>query len=217
MRSSIINQKIQGAVNSLRAQGYDVIPFNYYHYRKLTGVIPQKINYFTQASGENAGTEYITEEFTNMKLKGQVEYPFLAQAIMFKIYSLNDSKFEEVDPANLQATLLNKMLTIYQRGVVTLNIQSKEIFKISPLERIPAGTSAYSNLDIAGVGATGKLYLFDNIISGQPEKTNKFPIEILLNPNVQFELDVEFPSTTIDLGNNVIKMGFILEGLVFRK
>ncbi|NMC98901.1 MAG: hypothetical protein GYA62_04190 [Bacteroidales bacterium] len=224
MRAKSINSKIQTIVDQLIADGYEKIPYEYYYYKTLpAGAIPTQIEFFHQVVGQSDGSMTLTEEDTNMEKQSDFAYPFLAQNISHIILPSRslEAIVQEIDTAgqdyNIKKAIVNDIYKLYNSGVVKLNVQSKELFKVSPLMRIPSGVGVSGDLSISSSKSdSSKIYVGGLLMNGEAGRNNKFPIEIMFAPNTKFTFTLQFPKGTITTYND-LRIGFILEGILFRK
>lgn len=224
VRRSYLNPKIQAIEEQLKAQGYDAIPSEYYSTRTLqAGILQPKYEFFHLVLGDQDGNYTMTEEDTNMDRKTEFSYPFIAQYLSCRILPAHDVEaiVQEVDTStsgyNISKTLVNDILKLYNRGVVKLTIQNKEVLKVSPLIRIPSGCGVSGNLAISSSNASSsKLYIGGLLLNGSSDISNKYPVEIFFSNGVKFGFSLEFPKGAPTIYNN-LRVSFVLEGIVFRK
>jgi hypothetical protein len=224
MRLQSINPKVGEMIAELKAKGYSAIPYEYYHYRSFSaGTLPTKIEFFHQVIGDTDGNITLTEEDTNMDRKSEFSYPFIAQYLCAKVIPSVDANVfvEEIDTSaqgyNIAKALVNDQLKVYNRGLISISVQNKEVIKITPLSRIPAGAGIDGSLAISSSNSnSAKIYLGALMTNGSALRNNKFPIEIAFSPDVKFSFSLEYLRGAISI-YNPLRIGFILEGILFRK
>jgi hypothetical protein len=224
MRDTYINPAIANAIKKLKEEGYSAIPYEFYHYRSFNaGNLPTKMEFFHQVIGDTDGSLTLTEEDTNMDRKSEFSYPFIAQYLCAKVLpAVNREAFiEEIDTNapeyDIKRALVNDILKIYNRGILRISVQNKEIIKITPLQRIPAGAGVSGSIAISSSNASSsRIYLGGLLINGENSRKNKFPIEIFFDTNIKFSFTLEYLRGTISI-YNPLRIGFVLEGILFRK
>jgi hypothetical protein len=224
MRDVYMNPAIANAIKKLKDAGYSAIPYEFYHYRSFNvGLLPTKMDFFHQVIGDTDGSVVLTEEDTNMDRKSEFSYPFIAQYLCAKVLPAVDREafVEEIDTNatgyDIRRALVNDILKVYNRGLVRISVQNKEIIKITPLQRIPAGAGVSGSLAVSSSNASSsKIYLGGLLINGENSRKNKFPIEIFFDTNIKFSFTLEYLRGALTI-YNPLRIGFVLEGILFRK
>jgi hypothetical protein len=225
-RMAVLNPAIEKAMADLKAKGYDAIPYEYYHYRTFpAGTLSGKINFFHQVIGDSDSVAgfTLTEEDTNMDRKSEFSYPFICQYLCAKVLPASDADtfVEDIDMSaqgyNIKKTLVNDILKIYNRGLVRISVQNKELLKVTPLIRIPAGAGVTGSLALSSSKSdSAKLFIGGLLVNGDASKKNKFPVEIFFDTNIKFDFTLEYLKESITTYNK-LRIGFIMEGILYRK
>lgn len=221
MRGTYINKTIANKIAELEAKGYDKIPYKYYHYRTFdAGTLATKYNFFHQVIGDTDGNYTLTEEDTNMDRKSEFSYPFLAQYLSAMVIPAHDENqfIEEIDTTAqgyaFGKTLINDILKIYHRGVVKLSVQNKELLKVTPLIHIPSAIGVNGSVALSSSKSdSSKIYVGGVLVNGIDKK---MPVEILFGDGIKFDFSLEYQKSAPTIANK-LRIGFILEGILFRK
>jgi len=223
MRTQSIDPKISSVFKSVDQNASEVLVHNLYHIKTLVGnpdgsvTIAPELSYFQIKVGQSDDNGIATTyEDTNMEVAGQIgsPYKFWGQSISAFVLPAKDDETPAVktfDKAALQKSFVNDAVKLLGRGFVTINVLNQPMFRMAPIMGIPAGqgvsTASVQGFD-ANVGAS-------SVSNGWAIGSNKQPLDLYLEDQLNFDFRVAFPAGVFKLYNTV-RLGFRIDGFLIR-
>ncbi len=187
--------------------GWEVIRYSFYSRKAALAAATVSgitVSFFSDVVGVNSATL----RDTNMTKPNAIANPnrFYAQWFNFRLYSNLIA-----DTAANNLTLLGDVMTVLQRGVIQIRLLAKEYLTIPALD-VPAGSGVYSAIS----GATGTVGAA-GATNGMPNKQNSLRIDLPLEKEATFNVDLSFPDASIPaLVNATLRPEAVLHGLLLR-
>jgi hypothetical protein len=172
--SQQITQMLANRYGTANYGNLQVIKWQYYDYVRMTpssGVVPQKLNFFSIPQGStdpNSGIAKTLEE-TNLDRNGQFTYDYVITAIRTHLYVLPKSRQNSTGTLTTQANLvtghavgslgqasgtMNFLEQLSGRGNLIVNFGQKRYFEIDePFKKCPIGAGVQVNSYGGGAGA----------------------------------------------------------------
>lgn len=171
--SQQITQMLANRYGTANYGNLQVIKWQYYDYVRMTpssGVVPQKLNFFSIPQGStdpNSGIAKTLEE-TNLDRNGQFTYDYVITAIRTHLYVLPKSRQNSTGTLTTQANLvtgnavgslaqangtMNFLEQLSGRGNLIVNFGQKRYFEIDePFKKCPIGAGVQVNSYGGGAG-----------------------------------------------------------------
>jgi len=173
--SQQITQMLANRYGTANYGNLQVIKWQYYDYVRMTpssGVVPQKLNFFSIPQGStdpNSGIAKTLEE-TNLDRNGQFTYDYVITAIRTHLYVLPKSRQNSTGTLTTQANLvtgeavgslarasgtMNFLEQLSGRGNLIVNFGQKRYFEIDePFKKCPIGAGVKVESYGGGAGVT---------------------------------------------------------------
>jgi len=245
--SQQITQMLANRYGTANYGNLQVIKWQYYDYVRMTpssGVVPQKLNFFSIPQGStdpNSGIAKTLEE-TNLDRNGQFTYDYVITAIRTHLYVLPKSRQNSTGTLTTQANLvsgnatgslaqangtMNFLEQLSGRGNLIVNFGQKRYFEIDePFKKCPIGAGVKVNSYGGGAGAVASAtpqigYWYSQSADPRDRYLCTPPLFVerdsIIDASIQF-LDTDYSATNYTLPDVNATVGskcFVNVGLCF--
>jgi hypothetical protein len=223
MRTQSIDPKISAAFKNIDMNTYEVLVWDLYHIKTLTGAqdgsitINPSLSYFQLKTGQpDDNGQPTTYEDTNMEVPGQIGTPYKFWGQNIKAFILpaktdDTPLMKAFDKLNLNKSFVNDAGKILSRGVVTLSVLNQPVARIAPIMAIPAGMGA----SVASVQGFDVDAISASVSNGWAVASNDHAIDLYLENQISFDFKAEFPGGVFPL-YNTLRLGFRIGGFLVR-
>jgi hypothetical protein len=179
---------------SMPPEGAEVLKYTYYSRKTLSAGVQADVQFFS----DQVGVSGATLRSTNMTKGSAIGNPrrFLAQFLNFNLYAVTAASVT----TNTVSQDVNQVL---MQTVCKITVLDKEYLTV-PSWVVPSG---------GGLFATGGGAAMFSPLNGWPSKQNAYPIEINLEREASFSVQLLFPvavTTTVDLLAEYCLTGLLL-------
>ena len=245
--SQQITQMLADRYGTANYGNLQVIKWQYYDYVRMTpssGVVPQKLNFFSIPQGSqdpNSGIAKTLED-TNLDRNGQFTYDYVITAIRTHLYPLPKARQNSTGTLTTQANLytgeavgalarangtMNFLEQLSGRGNLIVNFGQKRYFEIDmPFKKCPIGAGVQINSYGGGAGVAESTtpqigYWYSQSADPRDRYLCTPPLFVerdsIIDASIQF-LDTDYSNanyTLPDVNGTALSKAFVNVGLIF--
>jgi hypothetical protein len=156
---------------------------------------------------------------SNMQLAGVLPSPqkFLIQAVRFNPLVQPTLSVAAAVDAQTIAGALNDIFLLTTRGVLSLNVATKNYLTI-PLDSVPAGGGIFGSVASTANAAAAKAGVMESGANGNPDARNSFVLDqaaLLIDTQVNFIVNLHW-AAAVTLNGSPVNLRVYLDGWLIR-